>query len=972
MILRNKVLISSIVALSVTTSVVTGAVQFDSRTLGVGSAVESIVESSVQNEVSRVELIKGNSQWKYEDSNTDLYSQKFFGKDFDDSEWKTGVAPLGYPATDYNDTFGAVSQGTLVNSQSKPNAIITYYFKNDFTVENLSEITKLEATVGIDDGFVMYINGEEVNRSYMDSGEVTHGSNANYINEPSSAEGTVVLDLTAALSKVVEGKNEISVSVHNRDGNSSDIYFDMKLVAVYGEEAEGGEEIPVVDENSMPKQVNVHMGNKPSTEVNFTYTTVNEGLESKVILNKKGDSEQLVVTGDSSLGSANKDFHKVAVTGLEPNTEYEYTVGTGEYTYSGTFKTALAEGSTDTFKFAYIADTQVSNATNAKALGATLNEISNMDVDFVYLAGDTTDTATNETQWELLFNNDGLFPDGGQNMFGNKLVSVVQGNHDNNTLNRHINAPGEAGNIVYSYDYGAATFIMLNLEEARYNADAREKQKEYLAEVVNEAKERGQWTFVGFHKSLYTGASHITDSDIVEARKYWVPIFTELDVDVVMQGHDHVYSRGFVDGTGYKAEVTVNDDGTVIDPENVPLYMVGGHAGGLKWYSKKNYTVADGDLLSAGYSFLDVNSTDTGSDVNKEQVIVEVEVSENEFTLNTYMFKYDTTLDEITTDKYLYDTLTVVREVEESQYEVKLNNIDNVEGKAGTEIKVPVTVSELPSESILRSSEMVFDIPEDLDVKSVELNNKAIKVNNWDYSITDGELRIALVNLDDEPIFVNNTVGDKEILTLTLELKEDKNAGDTSKIKMTDLVFRCEDETDIEYSTKKAVSTISYAERELAQVSAREIYEIDGYDVIPEGMKGIAAEFVLVDNTTEVKFGDVSFYYSPEFTEKTGKVTYVALVAESITIEELSDISNYTLNNNSEDAEIVMFGDVNNDGIDAQDALAALNSWLGKAELSHKDILTMNVSADGKINTRDAIDIVDNYVSKKEFKVLGK
>ena len=727
------------------------------------------------------------------------------------------------------------------------------------------------------------------------------------------------------------------------------------------------------EEYSMPKQVNVHMGDDPSTQVNITYTTINSGLETKVVLNKVGDSEKITVVGENSIGNADKYFHKIAVNDLEPGTQYEYTVGSGENTFSGKFKTAPAAGSKETIKFAYIADTQVSNATNAKALGATLNEVNNIeDLDFVYLAGDTTDTAANETQWELLFNNEGLFPNGGQDMFANNLVSVVQGNHDNNTLTRHINAPAESGNIVYSYDYGPVTFIMLNLETARYDADARLKQKEYLTEVVNEAKERGQWTFVGFHKSIYTGASHITDSDIIEARKYWAPVFTDLDVDVVMQGHDHVYSRGFVDENGYKAEVTTYEDGTVEDPENVPLYMVGGHAGGLKWYSKKNYTVGDGDLLAPGYSFLDVNSTDTGSDVKKEQVIVEMEVSENEFTLNTYMFKYDTTTDTITTDKYLYDTLTVVRNSEESPYTVSMSNVENIEGKAGVEFKVPVTVNELPTDSVVRASEMTFDIPSDLEVKAVELNNKVIKANNWDYNVDEGKLRVALANLDDEPIFVNNTSGDKNVVTLTLALKEDKSSEDSTSIKMSDLVLRCENDVDIEYDTKNANSTISFVEKEIAQVNARELYVSEGVDVIPENMKAVAAEFTLVEDTTDVKFGESNFYYSPEFTEKTGKVTYVALVPEETTLDSLSNISNYTLTETEEQSESVVFGDINGDGIDAQDALAAVSSWLRKTTLDNKDMISINVTADGRINTRDAIDIVDNYVSGKEFKVLSK
>lgn len=513
---------------------------------------------------------------------------------------------------------------------------------------------------------------------------------------------------------------------------------------------------------------------------------------------------------------------------------------------------------------------------------------------------------------------------------------------------------------------------MLNLETARYDADARLEQKEYLEAAVKEAKERGQWVFVGMHKSIYTGASHITDSDVIEARKYWAPIFTELDVDVVMQGHDHVYSRGFVDENGYNADVEANEDGSIDDPENIPLYMVGGHAGGLKWYSKKNYTVGNGDLLAPGYSFLDVNSTDTNSDVKKEQVIVEVEVSEDEFTLNTYMFKYDTNTDTITTDKYLYDSLTVVKDSEESPYTVSMSNVENVEGKAGVEFKVPVVVNELPTDSVIRASEMEFDIPEDLEVKEVQLNNKVIKANNWDYNVDDSKLRVALANLDDEPIFVNNTSGDKNVVTLTVALKEDKSAEDSTAIKMSSLVLRCENDVDIEYDTKNAKSTITFVEKEVSQVSARELYVSEGIDVIPENMKAVAAEFTLVADTTNVKFGDTEFYYSPEFTEKTGKVTYIALVPEETTLDNLSNINNYTLAEGKEQSSSVMFGDINNDGIDAQDALAAVSSWLRKTTLDNKDMISVNVSADGRINTRDAIDIVDNYVSGKEFKVLSK
>ena len=419
----------------------------------------------------------------------------------------------------------------------------------------------------------------------------------------------------------------------------------------------------VIDENKAPEQLNVHVGDDAATQVNVTYTTITD-TSSVIAVTKADGGETMYFEGTSYVGLGGKYIHEISVNGLEPATEYVYTVGDGFNERDGKFKTALEQGDESSFTFAYLADTQVSNASNAKALGATLAKVNEKNPDFVYLAGDVTDKSTNESQWEWLFNNDGVYSTGGEDMFANNLVAVTQGNHDNNEMYQHINAPEEAGKIVYSFDYGCAKFIILNLESARYDEDARAQQEAYLREAVNDAKSNGQWTIVGFHKSLYTGASHITDSDIIAARKYWAPIFAETDVDLVLQGHDHVYSRGFVTAEGENANPTVLEDGTIIQPD-APLYMVGGHAGGLKWYSKKNYTVTENDPLALNYSFLDVNSTDTGSDVKKEQVITMLEVSNETISVKTTFFKYNTDEDAITTDEYVYDTFTVKRDLAE-------------------------------------------------------------------------------------------------------------------------------------------------------------------------------------------------------------------------------------------------------------------------------------------------------------------
>lgn len=420
----------------------------------------------------------------------------------------------------------------------------------------------------------------------------------------------------------------------------------------------------LTNENKVPAQLNVHVGEDAATSVNVTYTTRVETDKTTIAVTKTAGGETKYFEGTSYQGIGGKYIHEIVVTGLEACTEYSYVVGDGFNECCGTFMTALEQGDETVFTFAYLADTQVSNADNAEALGATLAKVNEMNPDFVYLAGDITDRATNEAQWEWLFNNTGAFPTGGQDMFANSLIAVTQGNHDNNEMYQHINAPEEAGKIVYSFDYGTMKFISLNLEAAKSDANARAQQEAYLREAVADAKANSQWTVVGFHKSLYTGASHIVDSDITAARKFWAPIFAELDIDMVLQGHDHVYSRGFVTEEGTNANPDKDENGVIIQPD-APLYMVGGHAGGLKWYAKKNYTVTEGDPLTLDYAFLDVNSNDigAGSSVLKEQIITMFTVSSEQVNAVTYAFKYDPAADAITTEPYVLDSFSVKRDL---------------------------------------------------------------------------------------------------------------------------------------------------------------------------------------------------------------------------------------------------------------------------------------------------------------------
>ncbi len=422
------------------------------------------------------------------------------------------------------------------------------------------------------------------------------------------------------------------------------------------------------DEQKTPAQVNTHVGEDYST-VYLSFTTVGE-IDSKVTV-KDENGVETVYNGEHSYSYVSENFkHKIVLTDLKPSMKYTYTIGENGYSFSGSFTTIPNKGSSDSVKFAYITDPQIGDDVNAKAAGATFAQLNKYDdLGFVYIGGDITDNADNKNQWEDLFVNSGAYPTAGLDCLSNNLLAVTMGNHDkdynNSSLSGYINAPAEAGDLVYSVDYGVLKFVVLNLEFAGADEAVREQQREYLEAEVADAKNNGQWVIVGFHKSIYSGASHIVDSDVIEARKYWSPILSALDVDVVLQAHDHVYARGFVKGDGSRGEVEQDETGAYISKDNAPLYMVGGHAGGLKWYSKKDYTVSEGDPLLPNYEFLDVNSADgdNGSDKTQQQVYTIFEVNDSEITSTTYMFKYDTDTDTITTQPYVYDTVTIKRDV---------------------------------------------------------------------------------------------------------------------------------------------------------------------------------------------------------------------------------------------------------------------------------------------------------------------
>ena len=82
------------------------------------------------------------------------------------------------------------------------------------------------------------------------------------------------------------------------------------------------------------------------------------------------------------------------------------------------------------------------------------------------------------------------------------------------------------------------------------------------AELTKAERDHVRWTFVFFHRPIYSSGSH---GGSAEEQKAWAPVLVKHKVTAVFCGHDHLYEHSLADGVNY---FTSGGGGA-------PLYAVG-------------------------------------------------------------------------------------------------------------------------------------------------------------------------------------------------------------------------------------------------------------------------------------------------------------------------------------------------------------------------------------------------------------
>jgi hypothetical protein len=161
-------------------------------------------------------LIDWNSQWSYfkgksEPSNP---NSQWRNIGFNASAWPKGNAPFRY-----GDGSGGTELTDMMGNYT------TFYIRKEFIINNTDDVDELKIIADYDDGFVLWINGNEVwNINVPDNYAFNSGAiNTHEFEEWSS------LTLKKEDLNLVNGTNVIAVQGFNFSKTSSDFYLNVKV-----------------------------------------------------------------------------------------------------------------------------------------------------------------------------------------------------------------------------------------------------------------------------------------------------------------------------------------------------------------------------------------------------------------------------------------------------------------------------------------------------------------------------------------------------------------------------------------------------------------------------------------------------------------------------------------------------------------------------------------------------------------------
>ncbi len=341
------------------------------------------------------------------------------------------------------------------------------------------------------------------------------------------------------------------------------------------------------------------------TMLNFSWYS-NESNDSQIKIINKSKKEK-IYKGSSKKIKDNLYSNKVTVTDLKDNTTYYYS-----YKFNGVWSKLVEFKTKDSneFSFVFMGDPQIGSSSkkmnsvqegiNKDALNwnKVINKALERDnhLSFIVCGGDETNTKEYNSRNREISN---LEYGGFLSPKHLRYIPVASaiGNHDEDNENfyNHFHLPNSsslgrttAGGDYY-FNYGNCMFLFLNTN----NLDINEHEK-FIENVIKKNKNI-KWKIVVFHHDIYGDGVHSNDKDVEFLRNELPKVLEKNKIDLVLCGHDHIYSRTYTLKNNKKTrEVLIEGKNrfnenieTLNNPKGI-IYITGNSSTGSKFYDKTN------------------------------------------------------------------------------------------------------------------------------------------------------------------------------------------------------------------------------------------------------------------------------------------------------------------------------------------------------------------------------------------------
>jgi hypothetical protein len=230
---------------------------------------------------------------------------------------------------------------------------------------------------------------------------------------------------------------------------------------------------------------------------------------------------------------------KTTLTGLQPNTRYEFEAG-GLEAGKGSFKTAPTGA--EPYQFVVFGDTRSRHDVHRHVVDAIVKHGA---PDFVIHTGDLVADGSDSGLWPVFFDIE-------RELLRNTAFYPALGNHERNS--REFYDYFQVGPAFYSFNWGNSHFSILNsdLGNAATSAGARDafwtEQTRWLEDDLQK-NQKSDFRFVVAHHPPFTAVS--TRQGGNKEMTALVPLFEKYKVTAGFFGHDHNYQHHLKNGIHY-------------------------------------------------------------------------------------------------------------------------------------------------------------------------------------------------------------------------------------------------------------------------------------------------------------------------------------------------------------------------------------------------------------------------------------